>query len=153
MDERVARLKTPQECEQFIINVKARLPELAQQARRRAVELRAAAYGAESKVEEEALRAVYAYEETLCSKHGKKVPAHRTWRTIKQLGIIGAVDKLVSKPKATSGYEALVAIGLQDFAFEAVVLRYPAVFSEKAVTRAAARLGTLDTGRQAHAPA
>ena len=29
MDERVARLKTPEECEQFALNVQARLPDLA----------------------------------------------------------------------------------------------------------------------------
>jgi len=34
MDERVARLKTPEECEQFALNVQARLPELARAARR-----------------------------------------------------------------------------------------------------------------------
>ena len=60
MDERVARLRTPEECEQFIINVRARLPELAQAARRRSVELRAAEHRAESAAEREALAAVYA---------------------------------------------------------------------------------------------
>jgi hypothetical protein len=141
MDERVARLKTPEECEQFILNVKARLPDLVPQARRRAVELRAAAYGAESKAEEEAIRAIYAYEETLCSKHGKRVRASRTWGMIKRHGIIGAVERAVNRQEATTGYQALIAIGLQDFAFEAVVLRYPKLFSDKAVARAASRLG------------
>ena len=42
MDERVARLETPEECEQFAINVADRLPDLALAARWRAVELRAA---------------------------------------------------------------------------------------------------------------
>jgi hypothetical protein len=43
MDERIARLKTADECEQFALNVQDRLPELARDARRRGVELRAAA--------------------------------------------------------------------------------------------------------------
>jgi hypothetical protein len=34
MDERVARLKTPEECEQFALNVQPRLPDLALAARR-----------------------------------------------------------------------------------------------------------------------
>ncbi len=42
MDERVSRLKTPEECGQFILNVQAQLPDLAGEARRRAGELRAA---------------------------------------------------------------------------------------------------------------
>ena len=58
MDERVARLKTPEECEQFAINVSKRLPDLAKAAMRRAVELRAALHGASSDVEREALEAV-----------------------------------------------------------------------------------------------
>ena len=58
MDERVARLKTPEEYEQYAINVSKRLPDLAKAARRRAVELRAALHGASSDVEREALEAV-----------------------------------------------------------------------------------------------
>jgi len=45
MDERVKRLKTPEECEGFIKNVQLKHPDLAQQARRRKVELLASAYG------------------------------------------------------------------------------------------------------------
>src|SRR5438132_10000558 len=105
MDERVTRLKTPEECEQFIINVQARLPELAQQARRRAVELRAAAHGATRAVEKAALQAVYAYEQTLLRKHnGKKVGASRTWQMIKRRGILEAVERAVNRKSATAGY-------------------------------------------------
>ena len=145
MDERVARLKSPQECEQFILNVKARLPKLADEARRRAVELRATAYGAESTVEKEALCAIYAYEETLSSKHGKNIRASRTWQMIKRHGIIGAVERAVNRSDATAGYDALVEIGLQDFAFEAVVLRHPTVFSAAVLKRSADRLKALET--------
>ena len=58
MDERVARLETPEECEQFAINVENRLPNLALAARRRAVEFRAAQHGVTSAAELEALQAV-----------------------------------------------------------------------------------------------
>ena len=51
MDERVARLKSPEDCEQFAKNVEERgKPELALQARRRALELRAEQRGAKTRV-------------------------------------------------------------------------------------------------------
>ena len=56
IDERVARLQTPEACEQFAINVEERgKPEVALKARRRAIELRAAAHGANTQAEREAL--------------------------------------------------------------------------------------------------
>jgi hypothetical protein len=92
MDEKVARLKTPEECERFAKNVRDKHPALAKEARRRAVELRAAAYGAKSAAELEALQAVYAYEEVLSAKKGKRIYASRTWQMIKRHGILGAVE-------------------------------------------------------------
>ena len=144
MDERVARLKTPDECEQFAINVQARLPDLARAARRRAVELQAAAHGATSVAEQEALEAVYAYERVLLHKHGKKVRASRTWRMIERHGIIAAVERAVRRNEGTSGYTALVEMGLEDMAFEAVVVRHPEVFTNDAVSRSAKRLQELE---------
>jgi len=140
MDERVARLKTPEECEQFAINVQNRLPELAQAARRRGVELRAALHGATTTAEREALQAVYAYERVLCEKHGKTVRASRTWQMIKRHGIITAVERAVNRKDVTSGYTALVEMGMPDFAFEAVVCRHPSVFSAEALKRSRERL-------------
>ncbi len=140
MDERVARLKTPQECEQFAKNVASRLPDLAQAARRRAVELRAVSHGATTDAEREALEAVYAYERVLEKKHGKTVRASRTWQMIKRHGVIKAVEKAVDRPAETAGYSALAEIGMSDLAFEAVVCRHPDVFSAEAVARSKERL-------------
>jgi len=42
MDERVLRLTTPKDYEQFAKNVEEKLPDLAREARRGAIELRAA---------------------------------------------------------------------------------------------------------------
>ena len=140
MDERVARLETPEECEQFAINVENRLPNLALAARRRAVEFRAAQHGATSAAEREALQAVYAYERVLCEKHGKTVRASRTWQMIKRHGIITAVERAVNRKDATSGYKALVEMGMPDFVFEAVVCRHPSVFSAEALKRSRERL-------------
>ncbi len=144
MDERVARLNTPEECEQFALNVGNRLPELVQEARRRAVELRAALHGATSAAELEALQAVYAYERVLCEKHGKNVRASRTWQMIKRHGIIAAVERAVNRKDVTAGYKALVEMGMQDFAFEVVVCRHPTVFSPEALKRSQERLNEWD---------
>ncbi|PKL46206.1 MAG: hypothetical protein CVV39_07535 [Planctomycetes bacterium HGW-Planctomycetes-1] len=140
MDERISKLTTPEECEQVAINVEAWLPELAREARRRAVELRAASHGATSEAEREALEAIYAYEKVLSAKRGKNVRASRTWQMIKRHGIIIAVDRAVNRPKETTGYKALVDMGMQDFAFEAVVCRHPDLFSPEALKRSQDRL-------------
>ena len=144
MDERVARLETPQECEQFAINVEKRLPDLARAARRRAVELRAAAYGATTDAEREALQAVYAYERVLSNKRGKTVHASRTWQMIKRYGIIEAVEKVVNRPDVAPGYTLLEEMGMLDFAFEAVVCRHPDMFSKETVARSKERLAKFN---------
>ena len=141
MDDRVARLKTAEDCEQFAINVEERgSPELALSARRRAVELRAAAHGATTAAEREALAAVYAYQSVLSAKRGKKTRASRTWQMIERHGIIKAVEEVVARSAESMGYKALVEMGMQDMAFEAVVLRHPDVFSAEAVARSRERL-------------
>ncbi len=141
MDERVARLKTPEECERFAKNVLARnRRDLADEARKKAIELRAAAYGASTEAERECLEAVYAYEEVLTSKNGRKTRASRTWQMIKRHGILGAVERAVNRKAETVGYTVLLEIGLQDYAFEAVVLRHSELFSIETVQRSSARV-------------
>jgi hypothetical protein len=141
MDSRVLRLQTPDDCETFAANALARnAPELALQARQRAVQLRAASAGARSDAERDCLQAVFAYEETLYIKHGKRVKASRTWQAFKSKGILKAVDDLVSLDRPTVGYESLQRAGLQQFAFEAVVLKYPDLFSEQAREQSSRRL-------------
>lgn len=140
-DDVIAKLKTPEECEQFAINVEQRdKPELALAARRRAVELRAAAHNASTVAEREALEAVYAYERVLFSKRGRKIRASRTWQMIERRGIIPAIEQVVTRSSESTGYTALVQMGMQDKSFEAVVLRHPEVFSAEAVRRSKERL-------------
>jgi hypothetical protein len=130
-----------EECEGFIKNVQLKHPDLAQQARRRKVELLASAYGgAMNEAEIEALQAIYAYEEVLFARHGRKTQASRTWQMVKRHGIIEAVERAVNRKKETIGYTALVEMGMQDFAFEAVVMRHPELFSQGAVARSKQRL-------------
>ncbi|MFN3711975.1 MAG: hypothetical protein ACK4S8_15725, partial [Alishewanella aestuarii] len=88
MDDRVKKLDTPEKCASFAKNcIEHGREDLAQEAKERAVQLRAAAYGAETDAEREALEAVYAYEEVLSAKNGKKTRAGRTWQMIGRHGI------------------------------------------------------------------
>jgi hypothetical protein len=142
MDHRVERLRTPEECESFAKNATARKrPDLALEARRKAVEMKASEHNAETPVEKEALAAVYAYEALLTQKNGKKTRASRTWQLIKRHGIIEALQRAVNRPAETADYESLAEMGMADLTFEAIILRHPESFSAEAVGTSQARLG------------
>ncbi len=141
MDERIRKIDSPEKCEIFAKNaIQNGRHDLANEALLRATELKAEAYGATSPAEKEALQAIYAYEETLRLKNGKRTRANRTWQMIARHGIIESVNRAVCRPTETQGYKALLAMGLGDFAFEAVILRYPKVFSKEAVQVSRERL-------------
>ena len=141
MDERIKRIITPDKCETFAINARKKGREdLAKEALLRSVELRAEQHGAGSQPEKEALQAVYASEETLHYKNGKRTRATRTWQMIQRHGIIESVNRAVCRPTETQGYRALAELGLTDLAFEAVVLRHPDTFSSEAVKISEERL-------------
>jgi len=141
MDPRVANLKNVTDCESFAVNARERgAPDLADQARKRGIQIRAEVYGATSVVERECLSAVYAYEEVLSAKNGKRQPASRTWQMIKRLGIVPAVERVVTKREVSTGFTALAEMGLMEFAFEAVILRHPESFSSEATAISRDRL-------------
>ncbi len=140
MDATIARLDTPEKLEQFAINVEPHSPAHAQAARRRAVQLRAAQYGAETDIERECLEAIYAYERAESQIRGRKFRASRTWPMIERRGVIPAVEFVVTRRAETTGYRTLIEMGLQDMAFEAVVLRHPHAFSPEAVKASRERL-------------
>ena len=141
MDPRVKRLTTVEDCARFAANaIRLGWPDLADEARKRAVEIRAESHGAKSEAEKECLQAIYAYEEVLSNKNGRRTPAARTWQMIKRHGILRAVERAVNRAQETSGYKALLDMGLQEFAFEAVILRHPDVFSSEAQTISKKRL-------------
>jgi len=134
MDDRVKKLDSPEKCAIFAKNcIEHGREDLAQEAKERAVQLRAEAHGAKTNAEREALEAVYAYEEVLSQQKGKKTRANRTWQMIDRHGIIGAVERAVNRSTETQGYTALVEMGLEDYAFENVILRHPDLFTEQAV--------------------
>ena len=141
MDKRVKNLSTPKQCETFAKNAMERgRPDLAKEARKRAIQIRAGEDGAASTVEKEALQAVYAYEEVLERKNGRRTRATRTWQMIERHGVIEAVERAVNRPGETQGYKLLVEMGLEEYAFEAVILRHPEYFTEEAKAKAKERL-------------
>lgn len=134
-------LVTPEDCENYAVNVEARgKPELAAEARKLAIERRAAAHSASTQVEKEILEAVYAYERALSVENGKKTRASRTWQMIKNKGLIKAAETVVSRSAESLGYTTLARMGLMDKAFEEVVLRHRDSFSPEAVEQAEKRL-------------
>ena len=141
MNDIISKLKTPEECANYEKNVTERgHPELAVGARKRAIELRALSHGATTEAERECLEAVYAYERVLSKRTGKNTRASRTWQMIARRGILPAVERAVNRPTETAGYRALLEMGLEDYAFEAVILRHPTAFSAEAVQRSHTRI-------------
>jgi hypothetical protein len=141
MDKRVEGLKSTEECANFVKNaLRLGHPKIAQEARQRAVQIRAEAYGEVTPPEREALEAVYAYEAVISARNGKKTRASRTWDLVKRHGILGAVERAVAREEETAGYPALVEMGLDHYAFEAVVMRHPDLFSKESVERSSQRI-------------
>jgi hypothetical protein len=141
MDKRIKRLVTPEKCLIFAQNCSNNGREdLANQAKKRAIQLKAESYGAETIAEREAIESIYAYEEFLSVKNGKKTRASRTWPMIKKYGILETIERAVNRPAEAQGYKALVDMGLEDYAFEAIVRRYPHLFSEDVLNISQKRL-------------
>jgi len=103
MDEIISKLKTPEECLQYANKCTA----LAQEARRRAIELRANAQNAQSEVETELWKALYAYEEILTKKNQRRTLAGRTRQMITRYGIIGTAERAVNRKIEAMGYKVL----------------------------------------------
>ena len=144
MDYRVERLRTPAECESFAKNAIARHhPELALQAGRKAIDLKVSTHDTASAVEAEGLAAVYAYEALLTRRNGKKTRATATWQAIKRYGIVEAVQRALSRPPDEPGTVTLRDLGLEDLAFEALVMRHEASFSSAAIEVSKARLAAI----------
>ncbi|HCH4305835.1 TPA: hypothetical protein NKZ49_003265 [Vibrio parahaemolyticus] len=141
MDPRVLKLQSVESCEKFKANaIRLGEHELAKQATLRAVAIRAKDYRCETEAEKLAIEAVYAYEEVLTQRNGKRTRASRTWQMIERRGVIGAVERAVNREGVSLGYTALVEMGLEEFAFEAVILRFPELFSNEAVQKSQERM-------------
>jgi hypothetical protein len=139
MDEIISKLKTPEECRQFVV----KYSDLVRQARQRAIELRASSHEAEDIVEYELYQALYAYEDILSEKNNRRTRANRTWQMVKHYGIKLAAERAVNRNADAMGYKVLVGMGLQGLTFESVIVKYPDYFSNNAVKQAHKRLEEL----------
>jgi hypothetical protein len=140
MDEIISKLKTPEECRQFVV----KYSDLVRQARQRAIELRASTHQAEDIVEFELFQALYAYEDILSEKNSRRTRANRTWQMVKHYGIKVAAERAVNRKADAMGYRVLVGMGLQELTFESVIVKYPESFSKESVKKAHTRLEELN---------
>lgn len=131
MSELIAKLKTPDDCVTFARNAsRLERQDLVKAAKKKELQLKAEIYGAKTEAEVEAIAAVFAYEEVLSKKNGRPTRASRTWPMIERHGVIAAVERVVNRNDVTMAYKALQEIGLEEFAFEAVILRHPELFGK-----------------------
>lgn len=133
MHELVERIRDPELCYVFARNAKRQgHPELALQAYRRAVDLRAESYGASGEAELAAVRAIFAYEEAMSQMRGKRTRATGTWQLVRRIGLLPTLRKRVESDSQRDVIQSLRALGMEDYSFEAVCREYPEFATEKA---------------------
>ncbi|QFU75835.1 hypothetical protein EY643_09285 [Halioglobus maricola] len=126
MHELVERIKEPELCYVFAKNAIQRgHPELAIQAYRKAVDLRAERHETTSEAEFAAVRAIYAYEEALSYAKGKRTRATGTWQLVNRHGLMAAIDKRISSKGGEEVKPVLAELGMEDYSFDAVGAAYP----------------------------
>ncbi|MEH6591909.1 MAG: hypothetical protein V7746_16730 [Halioglobus sp.] len=134
MHELVTRINEPKLCYVFARNAEKRgHPELALQAYRRAVDLRAATHVPEVDNEAElaALRSIYAYEEALSYSKGKRTRATGTWQMVNKHGVFLALAKRMNGRGGEEIKPVLQELGMADYSFEAVRTEFPDAFEEQ----------------------
>lgn len=107
---------------------------------RRAIQLQAAGHDVQSEAERDGLQAVYAYEQTLSAARRKRTRATGAWRIIKSRGVIEAIRSLANRQAGEIDYANLRETGMQDLAFESIVVKHAAVFDAETVRRCEDRL-------------
>ena len=108
------------------------------------IDIRARSHNYNREVEIELAKAIYAYEELLTQRNGRRTRANRTWQMVAHYGIIKAAERAVNRPSDALGYRLLVEMGLVDLTFEAVILRYPEAFDTNIVELCRRKLAELD---------
>jgi hypothetical protein len=132
MHELVLRITDPKKCYIFAENATRKgHPELALQAYRRAVDLRAEQHTPGTEAARAAIRAVYAYEEALSHTRGKRTRATGTWQMVNRHGVFAAISKRVAGRSVEDVTPALKALGMEDYSFTAVCSAYPEIVAEQ----------------------
>ncbi len=134
MHELVARIREPELCYVFARNATRRgHEELARQAYRHAVDLRAASHLPASEAELAALKAIYAYEEALSHVRGRRTKATGTWQLVNRHGLLRALDKrLAGSGDQAEVLASLRVLGMEDYSFGAVRDAFPERFESMA---------------------
>ncbi len=133
MHDLVKRINDPKLCYVFAQNAISRgHPDLAIQAYRRAVDLRAEQHTTESEAEHAAVRAIYAYEEALSFRKGKRTRATGTWQTVSRKGIVSALTQRIESSATTNVESVLKELGMEDYSFAATVKAYPDTYIAEA---------------------
>ena len=131
MHELVLRIKDPDLCYVFATNAQRRgHPELALQAYRLAVDLRAQTSPANEKGVFAGVRAFFAYEEALSYMKGKRTRATGTWQMIKRHGVLPVVHKRIDSRSGEDVSSTLKELGMEDYSFKAVCDAYPDAFGQ-----------------------
>ncbi|MEE4193287.1 MAG: hypothetical protein V2I66_17045 [Halieaceae bacterium] len=121
MHELVLRINKPELCYVFADNATKRGHEdLARQAYRRAVDLRAAEHDDVSEDERLALKAFYAYEEALSWGQRKRKRATGTWQMVSRIGILPTLQKRLAGKQAEEARETLKDLAMDDYSFDAI---------------------------------
>ena len=135
--EAIRRLKTPEECRTYAVNAR-RLgrTELVPECLLREAELLAARkeVNPTSDFERRIVRDMCLIERM----SGK--PLSRTWPMIGRHGFIGMVERIVTRPGPSSGFELAVKNGLPKATFEQAVLDNPELFSQEAIAISRTRM-------------
>ena len=121
MHELVLRIKKPELCYVFAENATKRGHDnLALEAYRRAVDLRADEHDEVSEDEKLALKAFYAYEEALSYGQRKRKRATGTWQMVAKQGILPTLEKRVASKSADEAADALKTLKMEDYSFKSV---------------------------------
>jgi hypothetical protein len=133
MHQLVKRIGDPELCYVFARNAKRQgHPQLALQAYRRAVDLRAARHEAASEAEAAALRAIYAYEEALSYRRGRRTRATGTWQLVNRIGVLPALNKRLHSRGGDDMLPVLRELEMEDYSFQAVQAAFPEALAQAA---------------------
>lgn len=83
---------------------------------------------------------IHALEELESAERGKTIRLQRTRNLIAQVGEQECVERLLLKSTPSSGYDMLLRRDMPDLLFEAIALRHPGRFSERALANARSRI-------------
>ena len=112
--------------------------DLYWQAFRRLCEVEGLNY--DDPLEREFYSTLAAYEELLSEKNGHTTRASRTRQKLQRSGVIQCLEDWAVANTPTDGFKLLIDSGLIELTGEYLVLKYPARFSSKALSRARSRL-------------